>query len=259
MDSLIDLFLSRKFPEETRSTLPSNKRIFLDTVLNGNSAPITERDLSPDELKFLANTWKERSEGMLKTIKPYEDALRQRIAKDDIEKNPDRKLRREAREAYERDLRSFDLARQGTYNQDWQNFNKGKLNYWNQMLLKDIGIPPHHEFQGRIARNNMRYEDYPQLSRTTQTGATPEESLQTLLGRFTYQMNRNGKPVVVDTYDFNPPTSVINNKATQSSGYEGAAEASGSMGYNILREYAGRKIPPGKGRPVAITLGDLYK
>lgn len=136
MDSLIDLFLSRKFPEETRSTLPSNKRIFLDTVLNGNSAPITERDLSPDELKFLANTWKERSEGMLKTIKPYEDALRQRIAKDDVEKNPDRKLRREAREAYERDLRSFDLARQGTYNQDWQNFNKGKLNYWNQWCLR---------------------------------------------------------------------------------------------------------------------------
>ena len=93
--------------------------------------------------------------------------------------------------------------------------------------------------------------------------------MQTTLGKYRYYMNRQGKPVVVDTYDFNPMQSAITGQPTQPlPGYHERVAGNGEMGaadggrgmlagsglYDMVRDYAGRKLPPGKGRDVYINL-----
>jgi hypothetical protein len=70
-------------------------------------------------------------------------------------------------------------------------------------------------------------------------------NIQTTLGRFSYKPNAKGSFDVTDTYDFNPV-----DKTTQ---VEGGAGLGGP--YGVIREYAGAKIPPGKGRSVFVNVG----
>jgi hypothetical protein len=77
--------------------------------------------------------------------------------------------------------------------------------------------------------------------------ADPLGNVQTSLGRFRYYRDENGNLMVMDSYDFNEPP--IN--ASQL----GLTEQSAAGPYNMLRSYAGQKIPPGQGRSIRINLG----
>jgi hypothetical protein len=78
-------------------------------------------------------------------------------------------------------------------------------------------------------------------------------NVQTTLGRFKYGRDAEGNLVVRDTYDFNPPR-VPNSMQEQRTAEYGA------MGpYRLVREYAGEKIPPGRGREININLGKPVK
>jgi len=73
-------------------------------------------------------------------------------------------------------------------------------------------------------------------------------NVQTTLGQFRYVRDPQGGLRVVDTYDFNP----LNPHLTQ----EARTGDYGGFGpYGLIREYAGEKVPPGKGRSVRINLG----
>jgi len=100
-------------------------------------------------------------------------------------------------------------------------------------------------------RGNVQYDDYTAFMRKQQKekGTIPASiapnvlsvldpigNVQTTLGRFSYSRDPNGNLVIVDKYDFNP----IQNM---------------SGAYGALRNYATKKIPPGKGRDVRINLG----
>lgn len=77
--------------------------------------------------------------------------------------------------------------------------------------------------------------------------ADPLGNVQTSLGRFRYYRDENGNLMVVDSYDFNPPSADASRL--------GVAEQSASGPYGMLRSYAGQKIPPGQGRSIRINLG----
>ena len=78
--------------------------------------------------------------------------------------------------------------------------------------------------------------------------ADPLGNIQTTLGRFTYQTDPKGNLQIIDRYDFNPPM--------QQDMREARTGDYGAFGpYGMIREYAGEKIPPGKGRDVRINLG----
>ena len=111
-------------------------------------------------------------------------------------------------------------------------------------------------------KGRVSYEDYSrlaeQLRQEGQSGADATPSLFSLgsplgnvrntLGRFTYTRDPQGNVVIVDKYDFNPPVSG-QTQESRTSDY-------GVFGpYNMIREYAGQKLPPGKGRDVRINLG----
>jgi hypothetical protein len=78
-------------------------------------------------------------------------------------------------------------------------------------------------------------------------------NVQTTLGRFKYGRDAKGNLVVRDTYDFNPPRDPNSMQEQRTAEY-------GAMGpYSLVREYAGEKIPPGRGREININLGKPVK
>jgi hypothetical protein len=78
-------------------------------------------------------------------------------------------------------------------------------------------------------------------------------NVQTTLGRFKYGRDAEGNLVVRDTYDFNPPQDPNSMQEQRTAEY-------GAMGpYSLVREYAGEKIPPGRGREININLGKPVK
>jgi len=78
-------------------------------------------------------------------------------------------------------------------------------------------------------------------------------NVQTTLGRFKYGRDAKGNLVVRDTYDFNPPRDPNSMQEQRTAEY-------GAMGpYSLIREYAGEKIPPGRGREININLGKPVK
>jgi len=73
----------------------------------------------------------------------------------------------------------------------------------------------------------------------------PLGNLQTTLGRFNYELDKEGNIRVFDSYDFNPP----------SEGAKPNGEVTAMSGpYAWIRNYAGERIPPGMGRSVQINL-----
>jgi hypothetical protein len=77
-------------------------------------------------------------------------------------------------------------------------------------------------------------------------------NVQTTLGQFQYARDPQGNLSVTDTYDFNPPNPYLTQEA-RTGEY-------GAMGpYGLIREYAGEKVPPGKGRQVQINLSNPFK
>ena len=82
--------------------------------------------------------------------------------------------------------------------------------------------------------------------------ADPMGNVQTTLGQFRYMKDPQGNLQVVDKYDFNPP----NPNAMQ----EARTGDYGAFGpYGLIRDYAGEKVPPGKGREVRVNLGPVKK
>lgn len=266
LDELIEWGLNKKYPRETWGTQPTNKRIFLESALGGNKSTITEKDLLPEEIQYLQNKWKERVSSAIKTIEPYERGLRERIAADDIQTIKDKKLIPQARQEFERTLNAIDLARQGIYNEDWQRLNKGNFGYFGNQMLISKGFPDQHKAgsKGYLANPNVTYEDYDinhKVARNEDGPRTPDSTMQTTLGKYRYSINRQGKPVITDNYDFNPMTSTLTGAPVTKpmpGGTELAvdnAELGGGAGlYDLVRNWAGRKLPPGKGRPVYINL-----
>jgi hypothetical protein len=108
-------------------------------------------------------------------------------------------------------------------------------------------------------RGSVQYPDYVDLMKK-QPGVTasylpsllsiadPLGNLQTTLGRFKYVRDADGTLRAIDNYDFNP----LKTDASSTFG----ESRSGMLGpYNMLRAYAGEKLPPGTGRRVNINLG----
>lgn len=99
------------------------------------------------------------------------------------------------------------------------------------------------------ARGQLPINMYPSIMSL----ADPLGNVQTTLGRFSYTQAPDGSMQVQDTYDFNPP---MVNGTTQ----EARTGEYGALGpYNLIRDYAGEKIPRGHGRNVQIKLAKQAK
>lgn len=110
-------------------------------------------------------------------------------------------------------------------------------------------------------KGDVQYKDYAKLMLAEKGGApvsltpslysmaSPLGNIQTTLGRFKYARDPDGTLRVIDMYDFNP-LNASNSDAALTEANTGALGP-----YNMLRMYAGEKLPPGAGRRVNINLG----
>lgn len=119
---------------------------------------------------------------------------------------------------------------------------------------------------GGKGRGSIQYKDYDELpggDRRHATGASliggrmpPRPSLSKSLGQFGYERDpKTGEYRIVDEYDFNPQQiSYEGRKVDVPVEHYGDYMANTLSPFDLARLYAGRKMPPGTGRKVDISV-----
>lgn len=233
---------------QDRSKLPANKRVFLESMLDNKREPITEKDLSKGEQDALKDVVYQRYSKLKEPLQTYKTYLENLTARKDAKNfySPDQL------EQAKQDLKTVNSFLAGSLTPEFiQLANLGRGTMVNsQNLMREAGID-------RKVFNLYPNIQYPNYSKTPgeslgnftvfSGNQDPRSALQTLLGRFNFDIDKNGNILIKEDYDFNAPASGV----TQEAAREGASVTGP---YQLLREYAGEKMPPGQGRPVNITV-----
>jgi hypothetical protein len=136
------------------------------------------------------------------------------------------------------------------------NFSPEELAVMKEMIaLKggDKGDIQYGDYQALAKAMRARGQIFASTTPSLFSMSDPLGNVQTTLGRFKYGRDAKGNLVVQDTYDFNPPQDPNSMQEQRTAEY-------GAMGpYRLIREYAGEKIPPGRGREININLGKPVK
>jgi hypothetical protein len=258
-DSMVTGGLSLYDKLQDRQTLPANKRVFLESMLENNRTPITEQNLSKSEQDALKELVRNKYAPLQEPAKEYKAYLENTIKQKDI----DPSYKKQAI----KDLSAISTFLQGTLTPDFLSLAAGDMGFERSYLMSKAGLM-HSKYKTETGtpfaiKPNIQYSDYSpdkaetfnKFSINAGNQGDARGSLQTLLGRFNFNVDPKGNLVVKDTYDFNAPQ--INTLA------EANYEAAGAMGpYQVLRTYAGEKMPEGQGRNINMTvpLGiGLYK
>jgi hypothetical protein len=242
-----------------RSKMPTNRRLFLESMLDNSTSDIDEKAFNPDEIKALQTLVFKKYQPLQPELEKHRDYLKAKLENNEKfkkAKNKDKMLYPEFEAQYKKDLNVIESFLNGKLTPEFVSFANGKHNYETQMGLRESGV------KFNPVRTNIQYEDYPiniDRSRTADAGKNPFDSLATSLGRFNYEVDKNGNLVVKDTYDFNPRQGLFGgpapggNRLAESAGEQGAEAGPFGM-YGLLRTYAGEKLPPGKGRNVRVSV-----
>ena len=224
-----------------RESLPANKRIFLDSVRGGDRSQITEKNFSPDELAQMDELIRGRYKGLSEPLTKYGQHL------EEVLKG---KLSKEEKAQYKSDLEMIKKFQGGQFTPGLMALAEGEEpSKERRRGLVMSGAAGDLAKLGKILPQ-MTYADYPkgvvQKSRSLLAGKIPAESNATSLGQFKYGLGPDGSFVIKDDYDFNERKGSEELDAVPSVVTEGL--------YGRLREYAGRKMPPGQGREVLVNL-----
>lgn len=239
-EKIIDtgLRLYDKFAD--RKTMPTNRRIFLESVLDKSKQPITESAFSPEELDTLGQVIYGKYRAIDPQLSKYESLLADKMTKHAeavAAKNKDRILYPEYAKQYSQELAAIRAYRQGKLTPEFLSLAADRFNVKPNVVYEDYGIDP-------------------EKARTALSGSNPREALHTTLGRFVYTVDpQTGGLVITDKYDFNP-TNMSNQPVSEGTLVYGS-EGGGAGLYGAIREYAGNVLPPGSGRDVRIQLNQL--
>jgi len=255
-----------------RKTMPSNRRVLLETLVDKSKEPITENALRPAELDALNNLISSKYSNLQKPATQYKNYIDRTLSEHESAGKTKRKEGR-INADYEKQLRTdrkiIDGYLSGNLTPEFLDMAHGKPEYHRNVALTLAGIG-NGEGTPFSVKPNIQYEDYnkftdPMVARNILSGSNPYDSLATLLGRFNYGIDPKTKQfVATDKYDFNPYKSILTNKdATPVIPYAEDLITlpidGGTSGgaYNLLRRYAGTVVPPGQGRDVRIQLNNL--
>lgn len=130
-----------------------------------------------------------------------------------------------------------------------KDFSADELALLRSMIPKTPG-------SGRIGYGDYTKADLPNEEKSStladtifggRSSSTPAANLRNTLGRFSYTVNDDGSVNISDVYDFE-----------RRGGFSPETGSPKSIPYRIVRGYASRKIPPGRGIPVNINLSQNY-
>jgi hypothetical protein len=127
-------------------------------------------------------------------------------------------------------------------------FSKDELEVLRQLASKNQGAVRYKDYDALAQELRSKGKEADATASLFSLGS-PLGNVRNTLGQFTYKLDPKGNLVVEDAYDFNPPGAPGQTREARTADY-------GTFGpYNMIREYAGEKVPPGKGRPVRVNLG----
>lgn len=265
--SLVEFGLKGYDQLQPRDELPLNKQIFLETVLDNNKSLITQERFSQSDLEELRKlVFDKYSKPVFKeSIDKYASYLERRLdenKKYKKEKNKDKILYPNVEETYKKHLEAIRAFKKNKLTQDFIDLSSGNLDDVSLYALNRAGISEADKVFN--IKPYIQYKDYninQQAARRVSNNQTTKEQLATLLGQFNFMVDpKTGSLQIKDTYDFNPPTSAFTGQPSTVKNTMGAEsiplglDMGGSGIYGILRDYAGVKVPPGKGREIFINL-----
>lgn len=193
-----------------------------------------------------------------------------------IQPKKDNKLYPEFRRSAEKQLSAIREFQKGRLTQDFIDVAAGKEYIFDDAAGALTQTPEYANFKNAFqVRPAVTYDSYaldPELrrgglalDRFASSGAVPRQAVHLTLGQFGYRVDpATGNLMVYDTYDFNSPINPLTNRPEimppvgfyQLTESAASSPELGTTGlYNRLRQYAGRKVPPGQGRPVSVNLG----
>lgn len=201
--------------------LPSDKRIYMESVIDRRRDPITERSFQAEEIDALRDVVTRRY-ASIKSDLQHELRENRTNAAEALKYAVANKNDPAARQMYLDQYKSSAEIVNGISSF----FKTGRLN----PTVADLG-----EYYG--VNPNIQYKDYADNSK--------EQNLASTLGRFSYGVDQTGNINIQDAYDFNnknkrplSPAQLLNPTAAAFS-------------------YGSRVLPPGKGRPVKIKLNSM--
>jgi hypothetical protein len=231
-----------------RNELPANKRVFLESMLDKNRSDITESKLSKSEQDALKELVWTKYSVLAEPLQKYKDYLEKLTTRKDAKLfySPDQL------EQAKQDLNTVNAYFDGKITPELlklANLDRG-TRAGTANLLREAGV---NRKQFNIYPN-IQYDDYSSSPGEVMGNFSvfsgsydPKSAIQTLLGRFNFDVDKQGNLKIKDAYDFNAPASGASKEAIY--------EAAPVMGpYQMLREYAGEQMPPGQGRNVNISV-----
>jgi hypothetical protein len=127
-------------------------------------------------------------------------------------------------------------------------FSQDELEVLRQLATKNQGAVRYKDYDALAQELRSKGKEADSTASLFSLGS-PLGNVRNTLGQFTYKLDPKGNLVLEDAYDFNPPGAPGQTREARTADY-------GTFGpYNMIREYAGEKVPPGKGRPVRVNLG----
>lgn len=220
--------------------LPSDTRIYMESVVDKRRDPITEKSFSPNELNIMRDVVARRYQAIKPKLKES-IAERRRYAADDLKdalKSSDPKMRAEYLKSYK--------AQMLTINELTSFLSTNKLNSTVVNEGEYYGVKP-----------NIQYEDYNNnfdINSDQSASLSEEGAIGQTLGRFTYAVDPQGNLNIKDTYDFGPG---VNSLTGQPVPTERIGLGSLLNPKFAAVQYGRTHLPQGQGRPVNISINSF--
>jgi hypothetical protein len=249
-----------------RAAMPTNRRVFLDSVVDKRKDPITESSFTPAELTELSNVVAAKYAPLREPVNQYAAYLQKRLASHEAAvkaKNPDKMMYPEAVAQFQNDLTAIQAFNAGKLTQDFLGLASGKQTYFRDQAMREASRDNKDLRDIFNVKPSVQYSDYDPASRPKARSifsSSPSAMLQTTLGRFNYAVDpKTGGLVITDSYDFNPRQNLLTatTRPTQPLNEVDLAEPLGGGAYGLIRQWAGRAMPPGAGRPVRVQTNAL--
>lgn len=250
-----------------RAAMPTNRRVFLDSVVDKRKDPITESSFTPAELTELSNVVAAKYAPLREPVNQYAAYLQKALASHAAAvkaKNPDNAMYPEAVAEYEKDLAAIQAFNAGKLTQDFLDLAQGQQTRFRNGAMHYASKAGQDLRSAFKVKPSVQYDDYrsdSMLQPRSIFSSSPSAMLQTTLGRFNYAVDpKTGGLVIVDSYDFNPPPKPWSNTGSlpaQPLNEGDLAEPVGHGAYGLIRQWAGQRMPPGTGRPVRIETNAL--
>lgn len=268
---LLDYYLRSIFPD----SLGSQRRELLDAAINAN--PNTPRFMTLEQLRDLLKPVKPTgyAEGGKKKLSPFDELVPtfgQRMGAAAADKLTEAGLWLYDKLAKRDGLSSAHKIYLDTFVHDKRDPITAKdFNPQDLVELQNL-IQQKEKLTGNKGKGYIQYEDYKTLPGGDQRRGVPANliggvlpprlSLGKSLGQFNYERDpKTGQFRIIDEYDFNPQHIRVDGEKVEVpvEFYGDYVEDAGFSPYALARLYGGRKMPPGTGRKVELSVPSKAK